>query len=140
VELTGTLYTPPGHDPQRDGRLPCLLWAYPREFKSKVGCRCRCCLQIVWDMAQTRPCTCGLSCQGACRVAQACGMHAQRATSRDTDDEPDSMSALNVFLHLQDAAGQLRQSQHTFSGVSPMSPLLWLARGYAILVRHLLCI
>lgn len=36
----------------------------------------------------------------------------------------------------QDAAGQLRQSPHQFSGVSAMSPLLWLARRYAILVRE----
>ncbi len=35
VDLTATLYTPPGYDPARDGRLPTLLWAYPREFKSK---------------------------------------------------------------------------------------------------------
>ena len=27
----GTLYTPPGYDKERDGRLPCLLWAYPRQ-------------------------------------------------------------------------------------------------------------
>jgi len=35
VDLTATLYTPPGYDCGRDGPLPCLLWAYPREFKSK---------------------------------------------------------------------------------------------------------
>ena len=35
VELTATLYTPPGYNKDRDGPLPCLLWAYPREFKSK---------------------------------------------------------------------------------------------------------
>ena len=35
VDLTATLYLPPGHDPARDGPLPTLLWAYPREFKSK---------------------------------------------------------------------------------------------------------
>ena len=35
VDLTATLYTPPGYDCARDGPLPCLLWAYPREFKSK---------------------------------------------------------------------------------------------------------
>ena len=34
VTLTGTLYLPPGHDPARDGPLPTLLWAYPREYKS----------------------------------------------------------------------------------------------------------
>lgn len=34
VELTGTLYTPPGYDKEKDGRLPVLMWAYPREFKS----------------------------------------------------------------------------------------------------------
>ena len=34
VDLTATLYTPPGYDPARDGRLPVLMWAYPQEFKS----------------------------------------------------------------------------------------------------------
>jgi len=35
VMLTATLYTPPGYDAARDGPLPCVFWAYPREFKSK---------------------------------------------------------------------------------------------------------
>ncbi len=34
VELTGTLYLPAGYDKDKDGRLPVLMWAYPREFKS----------------------------------------------------------------------------------------------------------
>ena len=34
VKLTATLYTPPGYDPARDGRLPVLMWAYPEEFLS----------------------------------------------------------------------------------------------------------
>jgi dipeptidyl aminopeptidase/acylaminoacyl peptidase len=34
VELTGTLYLPPGYDAKRDGALPLLMWAYPAEFKS----------------------------------------------------------------------------------------------------------
>lgn len=39
VDLTGTLYLPPGYDAARDGPLPTILWAYPREYKSKVcGC------------------------------------------------------------------------------------------------------
>ncbi|HEY8743071.1 MAG TPA: prolyl oligopeptidase family serine peptidase, partial [Chloroflexota bacterium] len=33
VELTATLYLPPGYD-AKDGPLPLLMWAYPREFKS----------------------------------------------------------------------------------------------------------
>ena len=33
VQLTATLYLPPGHQPG-DGPLPMLMWAYPREFKS----------------------------------------------------------------------------------------------------------
>ncbi|HEX7152547.1 MAG TPA: prolyl oligopeptidase family serine peptidase [Thermoanaerobaculia bacterium] len=37
VKLTATLYTPPGYDPARDGRLPVLLWAYPEEFKSAAA-------------------------------------------------------------------------------------------------------
>lgn len=34
VELTGTLYLPPGHEPG-DGPLPVLLWAYPLEFRDR---------------------------------------------------------------------------------------------------------
>jgi len=34
VDLTATLYLPPGYDPAKDGRLPVLMWAYPQEFKS----------------------------------------------------------------------------------------------------------
>jgi dipeptidyl aminopeptidase/acylaminoacyl peptidase len=34
VDLTGTLYLPPGYDAKRDGPLPLLMWAYPSEFKS----------------------------------------------------------------------------------------------------------
>lgn len=34
VELTGTLYLPPGFEPGRDTPLPLLMWAYPAEFKS----------------------------------------------------------------------------------------------------------
>ncbi len=37
VELTGTLYLPPGYDAKRDGRLPLLMWAYPGEFKSAAA-------------------------------------------------------------------------------------------------------
>jgi dipeptidyl aminopeptidase/acylaminoacyl peptidase len=32
VTLSATLFTPPGYLPERDGPLPLLLWAYPREF------------------------------------------------------------------------------------------------------------
>lgn len=35
VKLNATFYLPPNYDPERDGKLPCILWAYPREFKSK---------------------------------------------------------------------------------------------------------
>ncbi|MDO8179599.1 MAG: prolyl oligopeptidase family serine peptidase [Undibacterium sp.] len=34
VELSATLYLPPGYDPRRDGPRPMLMWAYPREFKT----------------------------------------------------------------------------------------------------------
>lgn len=33
VELDGTLYLPKGYNPQKDGPLPLLMWAYPREYK-----------------------------------------------------------------------------------------------------------
>ncbi len=35
IDLTGTLYLPPDYDRERDGALPVLMWAYPREYKSK---------------------------------------------------------------------------------------------------------
>lgn len=34
VQLQATIYLPPGYDKARDGALPFLLWAYPREFGS----------------------------------------------------------------------------------------------------------
>ncbi len=34
LPLSGTLYLPPGYDRERDGRLPLVVWAYPREFVS----------------------------------------------------------------------------------------------------------
>ena len=67
TELNATLYTPPGYDKERDGPLPCLLWAYPREFKTK------------------------------------------------------------------DSAGQMRKSPYMFSFIGPSSPLLWMAKGFAVL-------
>ena len=36
LDLNATLYLPPGYERERDGCLPCLLWAYPREYKSRV--------------------------------------------------------------------------------------------------------
>jgi len=35
VELSATLYLPPGFRPGEDPPLPAILWAYPREFKSR---------------------------------------------------------------------------------------------------------
>lgn len=35
VSLSATLYLPPGHEPERDGSLPTVLWAYPQEYKSR---------------------------------------------------------------------------------------------------------
>ncbi|XP_049388814.1 probable glutamyl endopeptidase, chloroplastic [Solanum stenotomum] len=67
VQLTATLYLPPGYDPSRDGPLPCLVWSYPGEFKSK------------------------------------------------------------------EAASQVRGSPNEFAGIGPTSPLLWLARRFAVL-------
>lgn len=34
VQLQATIYLPPGYDKARDGAIPFLLWAYPREFGS----------------------------------------------------------------------------------------------------------
>ena len=35
LELSGTLYLPPGHNLETDGPLPTLLWVYPEEHKSR---------------------------------------------------------------------------------------------------------
>jgi dipeptidyl aminopeptidase/acylaminoacyl peptidase len=37
VLLSATLMTPPGYDASRDGPLPTLLWAYPREFRDAAA-------------------------------------------------------------------------------------------------------
>jgi dipeptidyl aminopeptidase/acylaminoacyl peptidase len=34
VDLTGDLYLPKGYNKEKDGPLPVLIWAYPREFTS----------------------------------------------------------------------------------------------------------
>ncbi len=34
VDLTGDLYLPKGYDPNKDGKLPVIIWAYPAEFNS----------------------------------------------------------------------------------------------------------
>jgi dipeptidyl aminopeptidase/acylaminoacyl peptidase len=34
VDLTATLYLPKSYDAKKDGPLPVLIWAYPREYKS----------------------------------------------------------------------------------------------------------
>ncbi len=35
VDLSATLYLPAGYNKEKDGPLPMLMWAYPREYKSK---------------------------------------------------------------------------------------------------------
>jgi len=37
VDLSFTLYLPAGYDKKRDGPLPTLLWAYPREFNDPAA-------------------------------------------------------------------------------------------------------
>ena len=32
VQLSGMLYLPPGYEPDRDGRLPLVIWAYPLDY------------------------------------------------------------------------------------------------------------
>jgi len=35
IQLSATLYLPPGYEPDRDDPLPTIFWIYPREFKSR---------------------------------------------------------------------------------------------------------
>ena len=35
LDLSGTLYLPPGYDMEKKEKLPMVLWAYPREYKDK---------------------------------------------------------------------------------------------------------
>jgi len=34
IDLTGDLYVPKGYNKEKDGLLPLVIWAYPREYKS----------------------------------------------------------------------------------------------------------
>ncbi|WP_114749641.1 S9 family peptidase [Pleomorphovibrio marinus] len=34
LDLSAIVYTPEGYEPTKDGSLPVLMWAYPREYKS----------------------------------------------------------------------------------------------------------
>ncbi|HEY0680569.1 MAG TPA: prolyl oligopeptidase family serine peptidase [Chitinophagaceae bacterium] len=34
IDLTGELYLPKGYNKEKDGPLPVIMWAYPREYKS----------------------------------------------------------------------------------------------------------
>lgn len=34
LDLTATVYLPAGYNKEKDGRLPVLMWAYPREYRS----------------------------------------------------------------------------------------------------------
>lgn len=34
IDLTAVVYTPKDYNAERDGKLPVLIWAYPREYKS----------------------------------------------------------------------------------------------------------
>lgn len=47
--------------------------------------------------------------------------------------QPSRVAHELMTLALQDAAGQMRKSPFSFSGIGPTSPLLWLAQRYAIL-------
>lgn len=37
VDLSGTLYLPVGYDMEKKPKVPLIVWAYPREFKSKAA-------------------------------------------------------------------------------------------------------
>lgn len=37
VPMQGDLYLPKGYDPEKDGTLPVIMWAYPIEFKSAAS-------------------------------------------------------------------------------------------------------
>lgn len=39
LDLQGDLYLPKGYNAKRDGRLPVLMWAYPREYKSAAAAK-----------------------------------------------------------------------------------------------------
>lgn len=64
--MTATLYLPPGYDKEKDGALPCLIWAYPREFKSKDAagqpscfCLVRALLACLYALPSVRSSGCG---------------------------------------------------------------------------------
>ncbi|KAF5827418.1 hypothetical protein DUNSADRAFT_697 [Dunaliella salina] len=145
VMLTATLYTPPGYKADRDGPLPCVLWAYPREFKSK---------DAAGQMRRSRHRHFHAGCCPHRHFhAFSCSSHRHfRAgcCGPDAAQPPPSFSRRmlplpsfsRIFTHFhaaptvvfaQDAAGQMRRSPHQFAYIGSQSPMLWLTRGYAVL-------
>lgn len=37
LPMSATLFLPPGYDAEKDGPLPTIIWAYPREYRSKAA-------------------------------------------------------------------------------------------------------
>ena len=61
VPLNATLYLPPGYDAARDGPLPLIMWAYPKEFKTKEAAgQLRKSPHSVRTTSLIHPCQCSL--------------------------------------------------------------------------------
>jgi hypothetical protein len=136
VALNAELFLPPHYDPAKHGPLPCILWAYPR-------CASRHCC------ADALPCS-WLACCCARRqspaVASEHGVRLVRALhawatacGARASSEPVCACPAEHEWHMcrefksKAAAGQLDKSPFEFTGIGPSSPLVWLARGYAVL-------
>jgi hypothetical protein len=110
--MTATLYLPPGYDKARDGPLPCILWAYPREFKSReaAGQMRRSPHQFAGGQRRRARCAAGG------RLAPPCA-GVPGAARRALTHPP----------CLPPPAAPCR------AGVGGTAPTLWLTRGYAVL-------
>ena len=102
LDLNATLYLPPGYERERDGRLACLLWAYPREYKSRVrarrpcqalshqmlGRRCRAVQGEGWadggPLLVSQGCMALIACPACMRMAAAGILHVATVPAYDT--------------------------------------------------------
>jgi dipeptidyl aminopeptidase/acylaminoacyl peptidase len=105
LDLSATLYTPPGWTAGVDAPLPCLVWCAHHTFCFSLILRCAF-VPIISHMLTLRLFSCAVP---ACH----------RAYPKE--------------FKTKEAAGQLRDSPHRFTSIAALSPLVWLARGYAVL-------
>ena len=122
-------YTPPGYNAEKDGPLPCILWAYPREFKSKVGTLPVLLVLSIFLHTQTHT---HIHTYAHTRTHKYIHTytHVHTLTYTHTHTYTHTLTVpryTRTHAHTQDAAGQMRRSPHQFSYIGSQSPMLYVS-------------